>query len=168
MTPSPDQSDPIYRKLVEQETLIADAQELVCEVLERAKMSRQQLATALGKSKGFVSQLLSGERNMTLRTLADLAYATGHRVELRAVPLEKSKHYGALASSLVWTTAAPDTSGEVYRMAFSPLHDRGIADAVRGARVECLGAGRRLSAPGTTSRRRSPRGEDWTPVGRAG
>lgn len=71
-----------YERLVVQETLILDATETIVELLERTGVSRQELATRLGKSKGFISQLLSGERNMTLRTLADLAYVLGYRVSL--------------------------------------------------------------------------------------
>ena len=57
---------------------------MICELLAREKLSRQQLADRLGKSKGFVSQLLNGERNMTLRTLADLAHALDYRLRVTA------------------------------------------------------------------------------------
>jgi transcriptional regulator with XRE-family HTH domain len=76
-----------YDRLVAQETLILDATELIVELLERHSISRQELARKLGKSKGFVTQLLSGERNMTLRTLADLGYVLGQRIELTPRPL---------------------------------------------------------------------------------
>jgi transcriptional regulator with XRE-family HTH domain len=66
-----------YERLLAQERLILDATEAIVGLLEDQKVSRQELARRLGKSKGFVSQLLSGERNMTLRTLADLGYALG-------------------------------------------------------------------------------------------
>jgi transcriptional regulator with XRE-family HTH domain len=76
-----------YERLVAQETLILEATELIVELLERHSISRQDLARKLGKSKGFVTQLLSGERNMTLRTLADLGYVLGQRIELNPHPL---------------------------------------------------------------------------------
>ncbi len=66
-----------YERLLAQERLILDATEAIVGLLEEQGVSRQELARRLGKSKGFVSQLLSGERNMTLRTLADLGYALG-------------------------------------------------------------------------------------------
>src|ERR1700691_3779521 len=71
------QKGPDYERLLAQERLILDATEAIVGLLEEQKVSRQELARPLGKSKGFVSQLLSGERNMTLRTLADLGYALG-------------------------------------------------------------------------------------------
>jgi transcriptional regulator with XRE-family HTH domain len=82
-----------YQRLVEQETLIADAGEIVCELLEAQGIERQELARRLGKSKSFVTQILSGERNMTLRTLADLAYALDHRFELRYAALSAARTY---------------------------------------------------------------------------
>jgi transcriptional regulator with XRE-family HTH domain len=71
-----------YERLVAQETLILDATEALIAQMEKQEVSRQELAARLGKSKGLVSQLLSGERNMTLRTLADLAYVLGSRFAL--------------------------------------------------------------------------------------
>jgi transcriptional regulator with XRE-family HTH domain len=70
-------SESDYERLLAQERLILDATETIVALLEERGVSRQELAARLGKSKGFVSQLLSGERNMTLRTLADLGYALG-------------------------------------------------------------------------------------------
>lgn len=74
---------PKGRQILEQERLILDATELICHTLERAGISKSELAKRLGKSKGRVSQLLDGSRNMTLRTLADIFTALGERVELR-------------------------------------------------------------------------------------
>jgi transcriptional regulator with XRE-family HTH domain len=125
---SPDRTDPNYRRLVEQETLIADAQELVCELLEKAGMSRQELAVQLGKSKGFVSQLLSGERNMTLRTLADLAFATGYRIELSAAAEQAPKHYSRVTPGWRWTRDSIAAPSDVYSTMMRPLIGLGQAD----------------------------------------
>jgi len=73
-------------RLLDQERLILHVTEVVVGLMHETNVSRQDLATRLGKSKGFVSQLLSGERNMTLRTLADLGHALGYRFALRPVP----------------------------------------------------------------------------------
>lgn len=66
-----------YERLLAQERLILDATEAIVGLLDEGGVTRQELAKRLGKSKSFVSQLLSGERNMTLRTLADLGHALG-------------------------------------------------------------------------------------------
>jgi transcriptional regulator with XRE-family HTH domain len=87
-----------YERLVAQETLILDATETIIELLEQTGVSRQELAARLGKSKGFISQLLSGERNMTLRTLADLAYMLEHRVALTTKDLAETGRVGEAPS----------------------------------------------------------------------
>ena len=66
----------------EAERLILEASELILETMEQNGVTRSYLAKKIGKTKGHVSQLLDGERNMTLRTLAEIAYVLGYRVKL--------------------------------------------------------------------------------------
>jgi transcriptional regulator with XRE-family HTH domain len=79
-----DMSDPQFRKLLAQEELILEVTETICDILENEKISRKGLADRLGKSKGFVSQLLNGGRNLTLRTMADNFHVLGYKVTLTA------------------------------------------------------------------------------------
>ena len=74
--------DPEFAKLMAQEDLIMEVTETLCELLEKEKISRKELADRLGKSKGFVSQLLNGGRNLTLRTVADILHVLGYKVAL--------------------------------------------------------------------------------------
>jgi len=46
------------------------------------KVSRADLAHSMGVSPGRVSQILSGEENLTLRTLSSVVNALGARVEV--------------------------------------------------------------------------------------
>jgi transcriptional regulator with XRE-family HTH domain len=71
----------------EVERLILDTTELLLALMEREHVSRTELASRIGKSKGHVSQLLTGERNMTLRTLAEVTHAVGHRMQIEAHPI---------------------------------------------------------------------------------
>jgi transcriptional regulator with XRE-family HTH domain len=75
--------DPEFAKLLAQEDLILEVTETLCELLEREKISRKELADRLGKSKGFISQLLNGGRNLTLRTVSDILHVLGYKVALR-------------------------------------------------------------------------------------
>src|SRR3989339_1681413 len=77
-----DMNDPEFRKLLAQEELILEVTETICDLLEKEKISRKELADRLGKSKGFVSQLLNGGRNLTLRTVADNFHVLGYKVSL--------------------------------------------------------------------------------------
>jgi len=63
------------QRLVAEETLILDVTEEISLKMEELGINRTELATRLGKSKPYVSQLLNGSRNMTLRSLADIGVA---------------------------------------------------------------------------------------------
>lgn len=66
-------------KLVAQERLIADVTEAIWEAMEKEDVIKTELANRMGSTKGFVSQVLSGSRNMTLRTLSDICFALKKR-----------------------------------------------------------------------------------------
>ena len=70
------------------EKLVLEAVELILEQMERANVSHTELAKLLGKSNSHVSQLLSGDRTMTLRTLAKISFALSCQVKLNLQPLE--------------------------------------------------------------------------------
>jgi len=64
----------------EAERLILRTTELILSMMNDEGVTRKELAQRIGKSKGHVSQLLNGERNMTLRTLAEMAHALGYAI----------------------------------------------------------------------------------------
>lgn len=59
------------------ERLIFNTTEDILLAMQDSGISHTELAKKLGKSKAFVSQILDGTRNMTLKTLADISYALG-------------------------------------------------------------------------------------------
>lgn len=63
------------RRLVAQETLILETTESLWEALQAAGITKSELAERMDATKGYVSQVLSGSRNMTLRTLSDICFA---------------------------------------------------------------------------------------------
>lgn len=72
------------RRLYERESLAFDASEMIAFLMAEKDMNKAQLARAIGKSRAYVTQLLSGSRNMTIHTMADLGLALGYRFELKA------------------------------------------------------------------------------------
>src|SRR5258707_7769176 len=66
-----------------QEELILDATEALARALRSSGLTQSELAARLGKTKGFVSQILGGGKNLTLRTLADVAGALGFKVQIQ-------------------------------------------------------------------------------------
>jgi len=68
------------QRLVVEESFILDVTEEIHGQMEELGVNRVQLAERMGKSKAYVSQLLSGSRNMTLRSLADISFALGLKI----------------------------------------------------------------------------------------
>lgn len=66
-------------RLVAQELLITEVTEAVWKVMQKAGVTKSELAQKMQTTKGHVSQVLSGSRNMTLRTLSDICFALGNR-----------------------------------------------------------------------------------------
>ncbi len=76
-------TDPV----LEQQHLILDVTEMIVELMNERGVTRSELADRLGKTKGHISQLLSGSRNLTLRTLSDIFVALDFRFLPTAMPM---------------------------------------------------------------------------------
>jgi transcriptional regulator with XRE-family HTH domain len=74
------------RRLLRQEELIVEATEAIAAAMESLGITQKELATRLGCTKGYVSQLLGGGRNLTLRTLSDVAQALESEVRIELQP----------------------------------------------------------------------------------
>jgi len=77
--------DPEFKKLYAIEGLIADTAQMIADLLERKNLKQADLARLLKKTPAFVSQLLNGKANMTVRTLAEVLYSLGASAEISAV-----------------------------------------------------------------------------------
>lgn len=82
---------PEYRRLYAIEGLVTDAAELVARLMEEQGVTKADLARRLGKSRAWITQLLSGKANMTIRTFAELVYELGAEVNLDAQLRTKKK-----------------------------------------------------------------------------
>lgn len=71
------------KRVFAQEGVILEATESIWDALEKRQWNKSQLAQALNTSKANVTQLLNGSRNMTLRTLSDIAFALDMEVHVR-------------------------------------------------------------------------------------
>ena len=97
--------------LVRQEELILDVTERLTQALDNAGITTGELAERLGKSLGFVSQVFGGGRNLTLRTVSDIAAALSLRPTLQFVPdpepMERMADDGAEGSLSVLQGQSP-------------------------------------------------------------
>lgn len=90
---------PENRRMFHRDAFILGITEELCAQMEQKGINRAQLATRLGKSKAFISQVLNGHRNMTVGTLADVAFALDIPVKV---------HFGEVAQAsrdVAWETA---------------------------------------------------------------
>lgn len=81
-------ASPEARREYEEERLIVGAFESIAEAMESAGVSYADLARQLGCSRSHITQLFSGQRNATLRTIADLAWACRSRALVSLEPMK--------------------------------------------------------------------------------
>lgn len=96
--------DPEQMRLFQQERAIYEITELIESVMEGAGVSRATLAKRLGKSKGWITQLLDGEANKTIRTVADVLAVLGQEFRVFTQPIRISNERGAGARNGVRRT----------------------------------------------------------------
>lgn len=78
--------DPEFRRLLAIEALAAEASETIAKLMADQKVNKAELAKRLNKSRSWVTQMLNGKANVTLRTLAEVAHALDAELKLRAQP----------------------------------------------------------------------------------
>jgi transcriptional regulator with XRE-family HTH domain len=96
--------DPEFRRLLAIESLVAEAAESIARMMAEQNLSKADLARRLKKSRSWVTQLLSGETNMTIHTLADVMYALDGEVKLHIQPSshEAGKPHPAESQAVVF------------------------------------------------------------------
>jgi transcriptional regulator with XRE-family HTH domain len=80
------ETDVGQREFIKEE-LALEAMEKIAELMELNSVTKSELARRTGNSKAYITQVLSGSRNMTVHTLAALAFALGYRIAFHATPL---------------------------------------------------------------------------------
>lgn len=82
------------------EDLILEVTEAIWDALAQRDWTKSDLADALGCKPPHVTQLLNGSRNMTLRTLSDIAFALGKKFTVNLYNGDRNVdwHYGGSVS----------------------------------------------------------------------
>jgi predicted transcriptional regulator len=81
-------SDREGRKLYFREDLIFEVTEAISRAMEEKGVNKAELSRLAGVSKSDITQLLSGDHNMRLTTVADLLYALNSKLQVSAVPVD--------------------------------------------------------------------------------
>ena len=74
----------------ELEWLLLDIEEALHTSMEAQGITRSELADRLGTSRAFITKLLGGQENLTLKTLVRVANALEMKVDARFVPRERA------------------------------------------------------------------------------
>jgi len=107
--------DPEYRKTFQQEKLILEVTELISEAMKENEVSRADLARLLGRTRSYITQILTGSRNLTLRTWADAMTVLGQEARVsRALLADLGKE------SIAWK-AQPENVPSVQNRAPAPV-----------------------------------------------
>lgn len=83
-------NDPEYQA----ERLIIDLTEQIARRLEEGSLTRSELAKRLDCSNSYITKLMRGEQNLTIRKIFQIANALGCTLDLSIIPQE-SKVIGA-------------------------------------------------------------------------
>jgi transcriptional regulator with XRE-family HTH domain len=94
--------------------------ETLVSIVGSVGLRQSQLARRLDVNDARISRILNGRENLTLRSLADLGWATGVRFELSVVPLADLTGTPAVDDTPLaqWLTDAPSVEQRI-RAAFS-------------------------------------------------
>ena len=109
------------------EELIYNVTEDLMVILEGMGVSKKTLAVRLGKSRSYITQLLSGSRNMTLGSLSDICFALGFKPKIK-LPVqelvEERVEDVCPAQHSEWTTAPLEVRQEVKNRQTLNIIDR--------------------------------------------
>ncbi len=84
------------------EELVYNVTEDILVALEDLEISKKELARRLGKSRSYVTQILSGARNMTLGSLSDICFAIGMTPKVN-LSMETTFDILGVSEDIQWT-----------------------------------------------------------------
>jgi transcriptional regulator with XRE-family HTH domain len=78
-----------FDREVEIERLELQIRNLIAKLMDEHGVNRTELGRRLKVSKSYITQLLSGNQNMTLRTVGEVLHELGYRLRTQPEPLEE-------------------------------------------------------------------------------
>jgi transcriptional regulator with XRE-family HTH domain len=80
------------KKLLQAASLELEVTELLCELMERKGINRAELARRANVSSAYITKVLRGTTNLTLKTISDLFFALDRSVRVLDRPLSDRGH----------------------------------------------------------------------------
>lgn len=109
--------------------MLGEIQHVLLEALEEESrdrgLTRAEMARSIGKNKSFVTRKLSGDSNMTLQSLADLAFSLDRPVKVNL----PSRHAQISSNRTVANPATSETPAAISVKPFATTGDMITATA---------------------------------------
>ncbi len=108
-------SDPEGMRLYQQERSILELTEMIWEIMGELDVSKSELASRLGKSRAYITKLLDGTTNMTVRTISDVLNALDRSLGFKATPRSVGfQEWEPTLTVLPWNTSG-STAGPKFK-----------------------------------------------------
>lgn len=99
-------------KAYAREELVYNVTEDILVVMEEMKVPKTELARRLGKSRSYITQILSGVRNMTLGSLSDICFVLGVKPCLQITQNKQVPSY----TTVGWTKESANSNDFGYEV----------------------------------------------------
>jgi len=77
------------------EKILIQLGEDICRLMRDQQISRAEVAERLGVSRAYVTRVLNGNPNLTIKTLLKLSDALGHELAIHFVPMPDRKLFSS-------------------------------------------------------------------------
>lgn len=98
--------DSEFSRLFAVESAVTEAAGVIARLMEEQRVSKAELARRMGRSRAWVTQLLSGSANMTVRTLGEVTFHLGSTVRF----LSSDTRSGLWSSEASYVSLVTSTS----------------------------------------------------------
>ena len=83
------EKDKNLKKLYLEERLILRVTNVISGCMEEQNVKKVDLAERVGCSKGYITQILDGTANLTLKTISNVLFELGSTLTVKAVPIKE-------------------------------------------------------------------------------
>lgn len=98
------------QRMLTEEMAILDVTEMICALMDEQGVSRSELAERMGVSRSSISQMLNGERNLTVRKIAAILFEMERELKVCSVPRAPVGQRGAKVIKFEGSTRKPQTA----------------------------------------------------------
>jgi transcriptional regulator with XRE-family HTH domain len=76
--------------------------DLIGKAYQLSKSSKSKIAGKMGVSRAYITQVLSGKKNLTLKTISDFCRCCGFELDLKLKKMKINKNFPSIPDSMKW------------------------------------------------------------------